>query len=250
MQAGIDGVVMRGLLEKSDLLACAKAHMQLWECRRLVLCGQLAASDASLRLFSAMCVFRIPRPTPQQSLVGAVRAAKDGLRRTRLHLALLVHPDKAVNELSRHQEVFHEAFRVLTDAHELLVAAAESAAGDAGVAAGGAQQQQRQQQQQQQQQQPAAAAAAVWLCRLPGWRAALLPRGRAAVLCNPAILQHSSRPWLHLPRFLQCRQPASCRVPGNAPGAAAGDGARAAPQVTEHGAAVVRVAVHLLMSCV
>lgn len=41
---------MRGVLEKSDLLRVAKAHMQLWECRRIVLCGELV-QDAHMRLY-------------------------------------------------------------------------------------------------------------------------------------------------------------------------------------------------------
>jgi hypothetical protein len=50
VQAGVDAAAMRGVLEKSDLLRVAKAHMRLWECRRIVLCGELA-QDVHMRLY-------------------------------------------------------------------------------------------------------------------------------------------------------------------------------------------------------
>jgi hypothetical protein len=40
-------------------------------------------------------------------------------------MVLLVHPDKASNELSEHKTVFDEAFKVLTNAYDALTAAAE-----------------------------------------------------------------------------------------------------------------------------
>lgn len=124
VQAGVDAAATRGVLEKSDLLRVAKAHMQLWECRRIVLCGELAAADEQMRLYAAVCVFRITH-SPAQDLGSAVRAVKDSLKRTRQRLSLLVHPDKATNELSCYKGVFEEAFKVLTSAHEVLAAAAD-----------------------------------------------------------------------------------------------------------------------------
>jgi len=144
LQAGVNAAAMRGVLEKSDLLRVAKAHMQLWECRRLILCGELA-KDPAMRLYSAVCVFRITAG-PGQDMFSAVRAVKDGLKRTRQRLALLVHPDKALNELSGYKEVFDEAFKVLTAAHETLTDAAE---GKADAASSRPQPQAQQQQQQQ-----------------------------------------------------------------------------------------------------
>jgi hypothetical protein len=134
---------MRGVLEKSDLLRVAKAHMQLWECRRIVLCGELSAADEQMRLYAAVCVFRITHG-PGQDLGSAVGAVKDSLKRTRQRLSLLVHPDKATNELSRYKGVFDEAFKVLTAAHEVLAAAAD---GKYEGSTAGPQQQQQQQQQ-------------------------------------------------------------------------------------------------------
>ena len=147
LQAGVDAAALRGVLEKSDLLRVAKAHMQLWESRRLCLCGRLAAQDASARLFSAAAVFRIA-PGAGQDLCAAVRAVKDGLKRTRQRLALLVHPDKAVNELQGYKEVFDEAFKVLTNAHETLSEAAEGKYVPPAASTGPQPGQQQQQQQQ------------------------------------------------------------------------------------------------------
>lgn len=73
-----------------------------------------------------------------------MRAAKDSLKRTRQRLSLLVHPDKANNELARYKSVFGEAFKVLTNAHETLTVAAE------GKYEGSTADPQAQQQQQQQ----------------------------------------------------------------------------------------------------
>lgn len=141
LQAGVNAAAMRGVLEKSDLLRVAKAHMQLWECRRLILCGELA-KDPTMRLYSAVCVFRITAG-PGQDIISAVRAVKDGLKRTRQRLALLVHPDKALNELSGYKEVFDEAFKVLTAAHETLTDAAEGKTDAAGSRPQAQQQQQQ-----------------------------------------------------------------------------------------------------------
>lgn len=143
VQAGVDAAAMRGVLEKSDLLRVAKAHRQLWECRRICLCGELA-QDAHMRLYSAVCVFRISHGAGQD-LGSAVRAVKDSLKKTRMTLSLLVHPDKATNELARYKPVFEEAFKVLTNAHETLTAAAD------GKYEGSTAQPQAQQQQQPQQ---------------------------------------------------------------------------------------------------
>jgi DnaJ-class molecular chaperone len=60
-----------------------------------------------------------------QDLGSAVRAAKDSLKRTRQRVSLLVHPDKANNELARYKPVFEEAFKALTNAHDTLAAAAD-----------------------------------------------------------------------------------------------------------------------------
>lgn len=135
---------MRGVIEKSDLLRVAKAHMQLWECRRICLCGDLAARDANMKLYSAVCVFRISIGAGQD-MYSAVKAEKDGLKRTRQRLALLVHPDKANgSELSRYKAVFDSAFKCLTAAHDTLTAAAEGryeecgGVGGAGAGAGAA----------------------------------------------------------------------------------------------------------------
>jgi hypothetical protein len=130
---------MRGVLEKSDLLRVAKAHQQLWECRRLCLCGNLAQKDPAQQLYSAVCVFRIDLG-PTQDMMAAVRAAKDGLKRTRQRMVLLVHPDKASNELSEHKAVFDDAFKVLTNAYDTLTAAAEGRY-EGGTAGPGQQQQ-------------------------------------------------------------------------------------------------------------
>jgi hypothetical protein len=111
---------MRGVLEKSDLLRVAKAHRQLWECRRICLCDKLSEQTTTdLRLYSAMCVFRIATGSGLD-LCGVVKGVADGLKRTRQRLALLVHPDKAINELSGYKAVFEEAFKALINAHETL----------------------------------------------------------------------------------------------------------------------------------
>jgi hypothetical protein len=122
----VDGSELRGLLEKGELLHCAKAHMQLWECRRLCACGALGRSNPMLCLFGAASLFRVAL-LPGRDLADSVRAAREGLKRTRARLALLVHPDKAVGGLGRHKAVFDEAFRALEDAHATLTAAADEA---------------------------------------------------------------------------------------------------------------------------
>jgi hypothetical protein len=141
LQAGVDAAAVRGVLEKSDLLRVAKAHMQLWESRRICLCGELVEQDPSMRLYSAVCVFRISVGAGQD-LCSAVKAVKDSLKRTRQRMALLVHPDKAVNELQGYKAVFDEAFKVLTNAHDTLTEAAEGKYKEPPPAASGAQQQQ------------------------------------------------------------------------------------------------------------
>jgi hypothetical protein len=79
---------MVGVVEKSDLLRLAKARTQLWECRRLNLCGSLIANSSAaagevslLQLQAAIAVFRVECPVGADAL-RAVRDAKDTLKRT------------------------------------------------------------------------------------------------------------------------------------------------------------------------
>jgi hypothetical protein len=88
LQAQVNDRDMVGVVEKSDLLRLAKSRTQLWECRRLNLCGNVmansgaAAGEASLlQLQAAMAVFRVECPAGADA-VRAVRDVKDTLKRT------------------------------------------------------------------------------------------------------------------------------------------------------------------------
>jgi hypothetical protein len=88
LQAQVNDRDMIGVVEKSDLLRLAKSRTQLWECRRLNLCGSLIANSIStagevslLQLQAAMAVFRVECPAGADVLL-AVRDVKDTLKRT------------------------------------------------------------------------------------------------------------------------------------------------------------------------
>ncbi|KAF6256106.1 hypothetical protein COO60DRAFT_1702471 [Scenedesmus sp. NREL 46B-D3] len=162
-QAQVNERDMVGVVEKSDLLRLAKARTQLWEWRRLNLCGSFMANSGGasgevslLQLQAAMAVFRVDCPAGADA-TRSVRDAKDSLKRTYNKLALLVHPDKAnQNGHEAYRSVSEEAFKVLNSANDLLTrvasgeaipgltqqqqqgAAATGAAAAAAAAAGGA----------------------------------------------------------------------------------------------------------------
>jgi hypothetical protein len=87
-QAQVNDRDMVGVVEKSDLLRLAKSRTQLWECRRLSLCGSHMTNNSSaagevslLQLQAAMAVFRVECPAGGDA-VAAVRGVKDTLKRT------------------------------------------------------------------------------------------------------------------------------------------------------------------------
>lgn len=130
LQAKVADRDMVGVVEKSDLLRLAKSRTQLWECRRINLCGTLMA-DPRFLLNAAMAVFRIACSAGQDA-VAAVKAVKSTLKQTYKTLALTVHPDKVEQcNCTEYRGVFSDAFKVLGNAHELLtkVAAGEQIPG-------------------------------------------------------------------------------------------------------------------------
>lgn len=74
---------MAGVVEKSDLLRLAKSRIQLWECRRINLCGVLMATSQLplVQLQAAMAVFRVASGVGSD-LVALVKGVKDTLKRT------------------------------------------------------------------------------------------------------------------------------------------------------------------------
>lgn len=107
-----------------DLKACAlESQLKLWECRRLLMCGQaLNATDArnltpqqhQHRYQYALAVFRLV------GVIGSSATISSKRRVAYKKLALLLHPDKVPPELQVVKCVFEAAFKVLGKADELL----------------------------------------------------------------------------------------------------------------------------------
>lgn len=107
-----------------DVKACtAESQLKLWECRRLLMCGEaLNATDVrnltpvqhQQRHQYALAVFRLV------GVVGSSATISSKRRVAYKKLALLLHPDKVPPELQVVKCVFEAAFKVLGNADELL----------------------------------------------------------------------------------------------------------------------------------
>lgn len=93
----------------------------MYECRRLIRCGQLPDNTTQQLLLAAQCTLRVyTNQAPHEAAAAARALALPDLRRRYQRLALAVHPDKVWPEHQGMMASFEEAFKVLGQAHQLL----------------------------------------------------------------------------------------------------------------------------------
>jgi len=115
--------------DKQDLQQLAQRSLQVYECRRLIRCGELPHSTTEQQLLAALCTLRFyTNQAPHEAVAAARALALPELKRRYQRLALAVHPDKVWPEHQGMLASFEEAFKVLGQAHQLLLGYCPNAA--------------------------------------------------------------------------------------------------------------------------